>query len=108
MHSISSNSIVTYLNELEQVETGGKDDKPVDVLLHNKSVVDTSAASNDTTRSRHMLGCWYYVRIGVEVKMHLLTWMSNIAQVADMMANILPWKGLISKLIYSPTKIDRD
>ena len=96
------------LNELEQVETGGKEDKPIDIFLDNKSAVDMSSSFKDTKRSRHILRRWHYVRAGVQSKWHLLTWMSNEAQVADMMTKILPRKGLLSKLIYALVKIDRE
>jgi hypothetical protein len=62
----------------------------------------------DTKHSRHLLRRLKYVRAGVHTQWHLLTWMSNAAQVADIMTNLLPRKGLLNKLIYDLIKKYKD
>jgi hypothetical protein len=85
-------------NYLEQVEAQGKDDKPFEIFLDNKSTLCMASVSfRDTPHSRHILRTWHYIRTGIQ-----------IAQVADTMTNILPIKGLLSKLIYALIKVDRD
>jgi hypothetical protein len=53
-------------NDLEQVETGGMDDTPLDTFLDNKSSGDIYVSFKDKKHSMHILRRWHYVRACVQ------------------------------------------
>jgi hypothetical protein len=93
----------TTLNELEDITIESKEDKPVGILLDNKSAVDMSVSFKDNTHSGHILHRWHCAISVTESLWHNLTRISNVAQVADIiMKSILPRKGHHFLIVRSP------
>lgn len=97
------------LHEIEDIKTESKEDKPVAILLDNKSAVDmTSASFSDTNHWMHILCRWHYVRSDTESLWHKLTWLSNATQVTYIITKILPKKDFLTKMCYAMTHISRE
>jgi hypothetical protein len=79
------------VNQLEQVETRGKDEKSVENLLENKS----SATFKHIQHSMYIIRHYHYIRAGIAATWHFLTCMSNIAQVTDSGL----WRGFILQVL---------
>ncbi len=66
-----------------------KSKKPIQIVIDNRSSVDMGTSFKDTQRTRHMMRRYHHVREGVESNQHVLVWITNSAQVADMGTKIL-------------------